>query len=352
MDRRNVLFGTLFITILLLIIGSASLWNSCYHVSYIEGYEDREVPAPPTMSTRPCNVYYTKNTKLCDEGWYKKYDTQIIRQKIQELQSKDPNSLTPEEKTELQNLSIVNQDIDTFPFKQQCKLELYGLSEATTHPYKINTDTDARKRGRPEHWAFCFEEPALANNTAIKEHPSFKQVFQPTSMNVKFSDNTTRKRYDMKSMYDDDLINLYCHMYSGLEVKSGQNTSIFNGRDMIELSIDDNGKITGVKPVYYKDGAIFTHSQDTAIQLYKRLFNIIRTSKQFLLQQASYKPTIYKMLFHLCNAPTQENLAVDKMIEMIVPKTDPRIEDFFKLSPELMYDFSHLVDISDLVIEV
>lgn len=352
MDRRHVLFGTLFITILLLIIGSASLWNSCYYTSNVEGFNDREVPAPQGMKTRPCNIYYTKNIKLCDEGWYKKYDLQLLREKIRELQSKDPSTLTQEEKTELESLATINQDIDTLPIKQQCKLEMYGLSEATTHPYKINVDNDARKRGRPEHWAFCFEEPSLVNKAYIKDHASFKQVFQPTNMNVKFEDNITRKRYDMKSMYDDDLLKLYCHMYSGLEIKSGQNTSIFNGRDMMELSVDDNGKITSMRPVYLKDGAVYLHKPEEALLMYRRLFDIIRTPKQFLLKQRNYKPTIYKLLYHLCDAPANDNIAVDKMIEMIVPKTDPNIVDFFKLPEELLYDYSHYVDISDIIIEV
>jgi len=55
---------------------------------------DKAVDAPSGMSTRQCNVYYTKNKQLCDDGWYLKYDTKLMREKLAALKLKPESTLT------------------------------------------------------------------------------------------------------------------------------------------------------------------------------------------------------------------------------------------------------------------
>jgi|APGre2960657444_1045066.scaffolds.fasta_scaffold00035_18 hypothetical protein len=351
-SRNVVILASIVMVMVLLLAGWWMLMKiSQKHMTdehFFARTGDKAVDAPTGMSTRQCNVYYTKNKQLCDDGWYLKYDTKLMREKLAALKLKPESTLTAAEKEELEKLSIVNTDIDTFPFKQRCKLDIYGMKEATTHPVKINTDDDAGKRGAPNHWAFCFENSELKTRDDIKDHKTFKKVFEDANLAVKFPD-ATRKRYDMKTLYNDDLLNLHCHMFSELKIESGQNSALYNNRVMLELSLTDEGRIESIRPVYFKDATIFVHAKPA--EVYNTFMKVVRTPKQFVFELKNYKPTIYKLLVGLCTAPPNPNLGEKNVIELVVPKQKPNISEFFTIPPHLLYDYSHYVDISDLMIE-
>jgi hypothetical protein len=379
MDRRFIITIVCILSILTVTVTLSTIWNKHYNTKTIHyrGSDSKEpfisqITASPDMIPRPCNVYYTSNIDLCDDPvtpWYR-YNRDDINSNITLLENKTRlNTITSDEQDRLSNFKRVMTDYDILPFKQHCKLTMYGMSEASTHPYKINKDDDASKRGDPSHWAFCFEDSMLASNlprnTALKANPAFTKVFDKSGLTIDFPDGTSKERYDMKTLASDHLLDLHCAMYSGLSIQSGAISPLYNNRDMLELTFNPSTRsITGVRPVYYSQAGIYISNPTRARNTYKRFFEIIRQPTQFIIQQRTYKPTIYRLLFNLCNATATttapnpnatstagDALAHPKSVEIIVERQRYMISQFFTLPSSQAVDITPYGDISDLVIQ-
>lgn len=391
MDRRFII-AVCTSSLLVLIILLSLKWNQQYNTKIIYSKKQTDslqesfavtktIDASQGMTTRPCTVYYTKNVDICNDSvnnWYRKAKTDIYATSNQILLNQRLGcNISIEDTQTLATINKVLEDYDSLPFKQQCKLTMYGLSEPSTHPYKINLKDDAPKRGDPSHWAFCLEENPLKVHPGsnLKTNPAFTKVFQPSGLGIKFPDNVVRERYDMKSLYDDDLLNVHCAMYEGLSIQSGSISSTYNGRDMLEVSYDINTKrITGVRPVYYHNRGIYVSNETRKTNMYAKLFEITRNGNEFVVKRKNYKPIIYRMLFNLCNAPNATavgsapsgsyTLAFDKGVELIVERQRYPIQTFFELPQGNALDTSGVqtilqsqagitrqIDISDLNIE-
>lgn len=373
MDRRFIITVVCILSILTIVVIVSHQWNKLYNTKTVN-YRDSSlkesfisrINAPPGMNARPCNIYYTSNIDLCDDPvtqWYR-YNRDDITSNINLLENKTRlNTITTDERDRLSKFKRVMTDYDKLPFKQYCKLQMYGMSEASTHPYKINKDDDALKRGDPSHWAFCLEDSMLASNTSLKANPAFTKVFEKSGLTIDFPDGISRERYDMKTLASDHLLDLHCAMYNGLSIQSGIISPLYNNRDMLEISINRTTRqITGVRPVYYNQAGIYVSNTTRANQAYRRFFEIIRQPTQFIIQQKIYKPIVYRLLFNLCNATSQTNapnasatnagnpLAHPKSVEIIVERQRPMIQNIFRLEQSQALDITSYGDISDLVI--
>lgn len=374
MDRRFIVTVVCVALLLTLIVILSMLWNRRYNkkvVKYrpsknVEGFEQvKQVQAPQGMSLRPCNIYFTKNTDLCDDTtthWYH-YTEETLQNMLGYLKNKQSSSgLTADENRKLNNINRVLADYNQLPFKEFCKLTMYGMSEATTHPYKVNIAEDAGKRGDPSHWAFCFENQSLKLQPSIKADNRFKKVFEKSGLELQFTDGA-RERYDVKSLANDHLLDVYCLMYTEQSIQSGTLSPLYNNRDLLEITFNDKTrKITGVKPVYYNDGGLYVSNTTRSNKVYNSLFEVIRQPTKFVIQQKQYRPIVHRMLFNLCNAKSNlpnpsatsgsDPLAHEKSVELIVDRQKYNIPDFFKLRQEDALDISSYIasygDISDL----
>ena len=378
MDRRFIITVVCTISILIIVAFLSIEWNHTYNIKSIayrpptinatESFTvaTREIDAPSGMTPRKCNIYYTSNIDLCDDTtthWYR-YPRDYITSTIASLNTKKTNgTITPSEDQTLTKLKRVMTDYDDLPFKQYCKLEMYGMTEPSTHPYKINLNYDAEKRGDPSHWAFCLEDNGLKNSPSIKSNPAFTKVFEKSGLDIKFPDGT-RERYDMKSLANDHLVDLHCVMYNTQQIQSGDISPVYNDRDMIEVEINPTTRrIIAVKPVYYNQAGIYLSKTARARNMYRRFIEVLQQPTQFIIRQRSFKPTIYRLLFNLCNATALTNapnpnatyqgdsLAHPKSVELIVERQKYPIDSFFVLPQQQAVYITGYGDISDLVID-
>lgn len=379
MDRRLVITVICITSTLLAVVILTTVWNRQYNEKYIhynappqtksksveekESF-DTESPTRVEANPRPCNVYYTKNIDICDDSinqWYKK-PKDVLQTRKEELDTKRiANTISSAESAELTTINKVLSDYDTLPFKQYCKLQMYGMIESTSHPYKINTEDDAGKRGNSGHWSFCFEDSLLKNKPELKATKEFQKVFEPTNKDFEFSDGKVAKRFDMVSMANDHLLDLHCKMYENQLVERGSINTLYNGRKMLEVSFDKNTKrITGVRVVYYNNGALYVSSATDQLNALLRLFELIRQPTNVLIRPRSYKPTMYRMLFNLCNAgavapdpnvtDNGRSLAHPKSIELVVERQKPLFQSFIQLPESVGVDLASYGDISDMAI--
>jgi hypothetical protein len=240
--------------------------------------EPFETPNLPILegTLRPCAVYYTKNVDICDRpnfistgtedaldgavdndaiNYYSLGKTEVTEQRNR-LDLIPTATRTATQSTALDNLRRVLADIDSLPFRNTCKLEMTHLQETTAHPFKINTTEEGTdRRGNAIHWSFCYypkandTTPGAVNRIlpATRTDPRFTRVFKDSQTNYALGSTTgpILQRYDMKSMYNDDLINLHCFLYSESQREAGGSASAFQGTQFMELILDRTDVATG-----------------------------------------------------------------------------------------------------------
>jgi hypothetical protein len=353
-------------------------------------------------------VYYTSNVDICDRPTLLSVsNTDVDANTVNyytlgkaEVQSHITRitgipSITPTQRSALADLKRVLADIDSLPFKNTCKLEMASLKESQRHPRKTLTDYDGTdRRGDPLHWAFCYY-PTAADTTpndgrripaAIRNSNTFKRVFEDSSTDYNHESGTHR-RYDMKSLYNDDLLNVHCMLYENRILEGGSSVSAFANTLMMEYILNEsdvsalsqatsggsNIKLTilRMRPVRIQGGVLVEETNAQKIKLtYLRLIELIRTQNAFMHRQKTYNPTLYKLLFHLCSASStaltasQTTLPViyDKYIQLMVPKPlNIPITQILKYKPDVaanqtqIYDFytqPPMGDISDMTFNI
>jgi hypothetical protein len=283
------------------------------------------------------------------------------------------------------DLKRVLADIDSLPFKNTCKLEMASLKESQRHPRKTLTDYDGTpRRGDPLHWAFCYYPTAADTGPndgrrippATRQSNTFTRVFQDTTVDYNH-DSGNYRRYDMKSLYNDDLLNVHCMLYENRILEGGSSASAFQNLLMMEFIVKDTDvsslaqstapitklSILQMRPVRVKGGVLVAETNATIVKLaYLRMIELIRTQTALVHRQKAYNPTLYKLLFHLCSASSSslkgvqpESVIYDKYIQLMVPKplTIP-VSQLLKLKPAYdtkttIYEFySQHGDISDM----
>lgn len=366
--------------------------------------------SPPEISgnLRVCKVYYTSNMDICNRPVlmddsdaaidnsnmnYYQLDSNVVQNHIRRLETIASGSRTEGQSNALIGLKRVLADIDTLPFKNTCQLEMTGLNESTLHPYKINQPYDGTERhGNPLHWAFCYSNVATNDlPSSIRTDRVFQRVFQDTHVDYTHPlSSTMHRRFDMKSMYNDDLLNLHCALYTNSLIQGGSAVSAFHNTRMMELTLDAaqvarlstaSGNttttltITRMRPVRVLNGVLVADPISTAEakKSFLSLLEVIRTQSAFMHRQKAFNPTLYKMRFHLCTADTQAvpanvltNKIYNKYIQLMVPKPIHQpISQIMRLRPSFqtqVYDFItphgpvddlvfSMPDIDDLVIQ-
>lgn len=320
--------------------------------------------ANASQQMETCSVYYTSNIDICKRG----YPTEPITDEIIDgnsvnyymMGSNEINihirrlettaTRTPIQNDTLRDLKRALSDIDTFPFENTCKMDMYGFNEVRSHPYKINTPYDQERRGDPLHWAFCFYPESLsrtadatASNEAIRQSPEFKKVFQDSTVdllasNASGSAPTRHRRYDMRSLYNDDLLNLHCLLYKNSAISGGNSVNTYNDTRLIEITLPSSilpttGRISiqRMRMVRIKDAQLFIENDFSQIKKgFLALTEVVRTQDSFIQRIKNYSPSVYKMLFHLCDSTRTETasgstsmemeLAHNKMLQLIIPK--------------------------------
>lgn len=318
-------------------------------------------------SLRSCAVYYTSNVDICDRPVYNStepLDTLVnqdainyyalgkdtVNGQITRLES-DTNR-DAQKNNALANLKRVLADIDSFPFKNTCKLDMSNLKEATQHPYKINTAYEGEaRRGNPEHWSYCYYRTAADTTPGATDRIStetrasipFTRVFQDTRATYASESAGTLQRYDMRSMYNDDLLNLHCMLYSS-SLEAGGSVSAFHNTKFMECTLDVSDvastntktlRIRRLRPVVIFNGTLITEpSAVETKKAYLRFIDIVRSQSALVHRQKAYPLTVYKLLFHLCNAASspivpgsgttgttnETTLAYNKYIQLAIPK--------------------------------
>jgi hypothetical protein len=346
-----------------------------------------------------CRVYYTKNVDICDRpnaditnpnelitkvdanalNFYSLGKNEMESQKTR-LETIAANARTASQNSALGDLKRALADLDSFPFKNTCKLEMANLVEVASHPMKINQDYDAGRRGDPLHWAFCYyptANDALASNRITAERknsPEFKRVFKDSQVEDRYN-NQTYHRYDMASLYNDDLLNLHCALYTDRVLNGGGQTSAFQGTRFMEWTLDAGAvmnkdrtlTIRRMRPVKIENNLLVLESSPVEKKKsYLSLLQLIRTADSLVHRQAKYSPTIYKFLFHLCSAPPPAPAAAsvitsgerisNQLIQLVVPKTFGKdAQALFKLLPSDTRSIYNFItnrpygDISDMV---
>jgi hypothetical protein len=271
-------------------------------------------------------------------------------------------SRTATQNSALTDLKRAVADIGSFPFENTCKLDMYGFNEVSSHPYKINTTYDNERRGDPLHWAFCFYPENSGTNAEtelatrrIRESPEFQRVFRDSTAELLASNvgaagagvggaaagsqPTRHRRYDMRSFYNDDLLNLHCRLYDNSAISAGNLVYSYNDTRLIEITLPSTIPVSGRLPiqrmrlVVVKDAKLFVENDGQAIKrALLGLTETLRTEEAFLQRPRKYTPTAYKFLFHLCDS-TQNQAAVagaiakplahTKMIQLVIPKQAP-----------------------------
>lgn len=327
-----------------------------------------DAPPLPALngSLRPCAVYYTKNVDICnrpnfiplgeedtldnavDRGdainYYSigKTDVSVQHDRLMDIPETTRTSI---QVNALENLKRVLADIDSLPFKNTCKLEMTHLQETNAHPLKINTTGEgAERRGNPIHWSFCYY-PTAADTTPgavnrilpeTRADPRFTRVFQDSQVAYRSaSTGAALQRYDMRSMYNDDLINLHCFLYENNVKEGGGSISAFQGTQFMELILDRTQVLEGasktlrilrMRPVKIQDGML-VESTPTK-NPYLSFIELVRTQDSLIHRLKSYPITVYKLMFHLCTAEakpiegsdTVPQLVHDKYIQLAIPK--------------------------------
>jgi len=389
------------------ILGILCLFVLVYSYRHYRSSTTVSEPFSETLSgtLRPCAVYYTSNVDICDRPSYNsdmgslsnvvnldainyytigsnEINDQIIRLEADTARDTLKNNA-------LANLRRAMADIEKLPFKNTCKLEMTSLQEATQHPYKINTDFEGTaRRGNPIHWSYCYY-PTSADTTlgatnrippSVRANSTFTRVFQDTQMDYQSASAGTLHRYDMKSMFNDDLINLHCLLYS-TNIEAGGSISAFQNTKFMECILDGSDvrsataktlRILKMRPVVIYNGTLILEPLPAEIKkAYLRFIDIVRTQDAFIHRQKSYPLSVYKLLFHLCSASPSAipgstgmtNLVYDKYIQLAIPKpvrgSDTQLLKFktaYNTIPSLqIYNFYNQPpagDISDMVFNI
>jgi hypothetical protein len=331
-----------------------------------EPFTDTAAP-PPTLTgdLRECTVYYTKNVDICDRpnfipsseedtlenavdrgdamNYYSLGKTDVSKQH-ERLAGISETTRTHIQTNALENLKRVLADIDSLPFKNTCKLEMTNLKETNAHPFKINVAGEGtERRGNPIHWSFCYY-PTAADTTPGAVHrispetradPRFTRVFQDTQAEYRSTSGLALQRYDMRSLYNDDLINLHCFLYENNAREGGGSISAFQGTQFMEIILDRTQVLEGtsktlriirMRPVKIQDGMLVVST--TTKNAYLSFLELVRTQNSLIHRLKSYPITVYKLMFHLCTAQAKliegsnamPQLAHNKYIQLAIPK--------------------------------
>ena len=332
--------------------------------SFTTGTGSRESPFPLNSSLRECAVYYTSNVDICNRpdfiGTTEPLELHVDRDDINYYSIGKPDvqsqferlvssnvGRTATQNTALGNLRRVLADIDSLPFKNTCKLPMVSLKEATEHPYKINTATEGTdRRGNPIHWSYCYY-PTNADTIpsgqrippTTRADTKFTRVFNDTQATyTSTSETSPLRRYDMKSLYNDDLLNLHCLLYTTSVLEAGNTVGAFQNTRFMECILNSTDvrsatektlRIVKMRPVVIFNGTLIL--EPNALdrkKAYLKFIELIRTQNTIAHRKKAYPVSVYKLLFQLCNAQpspipnssAMTDLVHDKFIKLAIPK--------------------------------
>jgi hypothetical protein len=198
----------------------------------------------------PCNVYYTANSKECDDGMY----FQTIEEVNEALRS--PH-LSVQERASLQK---VKNDMDMgLPFPHLCKTRFGTWKQLKSHPKK-NGATAGENHGHPNTYAYCYHNHDLSRFSKIHVNKS----------NFKIN-NTNNYRYDFQTLDFDQLKNDFCSQYVVPQADL-QKLSTFHKKWVLALKINKNdGTILDIRSMAlnYQDLVPYSNLYEAAKNLFQ-----------------------------------------------------------------------------------
>lgn len=220
---------------------------------------------------RPCTLYYTQETTLCD-----KYDAGMLSERERRGAA----------------FRRMKRDMQEKSDGQTCRLVFPGWKEFATSVPKNVADAKLMDNAGPAYqWAFCFREGADENDVrAISQAIGDRGAFAADPAQVAQLENGVYARLHFQDMAFDKVIGPYCELPPPADGGVPE--------QFLVIDTDTTGKIQGYDVMMYRNGAITKHPRP--MDVLGGLFRMTTSKTGITLAPSVVPCTVFKFNKNVC----------------------------------------------------